>query len=55
MKTNYPTKLIKHLLAVTLFALIVGNASAQVIHALDNQAPKVTVPGEGTSDGGESF
>ncbi len=55
MKTNYSTKLIKTLLALTLFTLVVGNAAAQADLTSENQTPQVTVPGEGTSDGGESF
>ena len=55
MKTNYSTKLIKALLAFTFFALVIGNAAAKAAFISDNQAPQVTVPGEGTSDDGESF
>jgi hypothetical protein len=55
MKTNHVTKLSKTLLAFAFIVLLYGKATAQVDQTLEHQAPHATIPGECTSEGGESF
>ena len=55
MKTNHLTKLVKALLALTLLTLGFGKATAQVNLTFAHQTLHATVPGEGSSDGGETF